>query len=196
MIPHQEIIEYRFMRKGIRFYTWSASGDKRSSMNKLHFVTLVVILLSSCAAPNVALRPEAMKVVVGKNDPTDIFSEVGPVSGYDGNGCGGFGHRGTYERAMIDIKNKASELGGDYVQLFTITEPHFRPGCFDNEYKLSGTAYKKVRETPSQTPIVKVNTDENQKSLSDKLRELLKLKEDGLLSEEEYQTQRNKILEQ
>jgi len=151
-------------------------------------------LFVSACAHNVALVPGAERVTVGKNDPTDNFSDVGQVTGFDGRGCGGFGYRGIYERAVLDIKNKAFQLGADYVQIFTITEPHYRPGCFDNLYKISGTAYKKVRKAPSPLPISTPGNAAQGKTLSEQLRELQQLRQEGLLSEEEYQNQRRKVL--
>jgi hypothetical protein len=54
----------------------------------------------------------------------------------------------------MDLKNRAYQLGADYVQIFTIREPYLSGDCFRNEYAITGTAYKKVRELPSLAPIV------------------------------------------
>ncbi|TRZ89904.1 MAG: hypothetical protein D4R88_04580 [Methanosarcinales archaeon] len=155
-------------------------------MNKVNFLLLVfsLFVLGGCAAPQVRLTAGAEVVRVAKADPPDNYEDIGPVSGFDGEGCGGFGYLGTYERAITNIKNRAYSLGADYVQIFTITEPHYRPNCFDNEYKLSGTAYKKVRDLPSPTPIINKSPNDN---ALEKLRTLKQMKDEGLITEQEYQ---------
>jgi len=156
--------------------------------------TILVISLSAllfgCAAPVVKMSNGATAVKVAKSDPPDNYSEIGPITAIDGKGCGGFGYRGTYDRAVIRLKNKTYEMGGDYVQVFSLTEPHFRPGCFDNSYKINGTAFKKTGNAPSPLPI----TDTSKKSGADKLRELKKLLDENIITEQEYEAQKARIL--
>ncbi|MBI3378507.1 MAG: hypothetical protein HY035_08950 [Nitrospirae bacterium] len=162
--------------------------------NGIKFIFLLAtVFLSGCVTiPVVSLRPGAEAVKVGKADPLDNYQEVGPVSGYDGKGCGGFGYYGTYERAVTDIKNRAYEKGADYIQIFTITEPHLRGDCFDNLYKLSGTAYKKVRDMPSPTPIVNKPTGND--ALVEKMRFLKQLRDEGLITEKQFEEKRQQLL--
>lgn len=156
-------------------------------------VLSVLAAFTGCVSvPVITLTPGAEVVKVAKADPPDNYQEVGPVSGYDGTGCGGFGYLGTYERAVLDLKNRSYGMGGDYVQIFTITEPHFRPGCFDNQYKLSGTAYKKVRDMPSPTPIV--NKPSEGSAVLEKLRLLKQMLDEGLITEQQYQEKRQQLL--
>ena len=157
------------------------------------FLSAVVLGLSSCASPPIVLDAGAGAVKVAKSDPADNFEEVGPVSGFHGNGCGGFGYLGTYEGAVTDIKNNAHRLQANYVQIFTITEPHFRPGCFDNLYKLSGTAYRQVRDMPSPTPTIELK---KKQSTAEKLAELQNLRSQNLISAEEYEKLRQEVLSQ
>jgi len=160
---------------------------------KKYILLVCIALLSGCAtAPVVSLRPGAEIVKVAKADPPDNYEEVGPVSGYDGKGCGGFGYYGTYERAVTDIKNRAHSKGADYVQIFTITEPHLRGDCFDNLYKLSGTAYRKVRDLPSPTPIV--NKPVGNDVLVEKMRLLKQLRDEGLITEKQYEEKQRQLL--
>jgi len=140
----------------------------------------------------VSLKPGAEIVKVAKADPPDNYEEIGPVSGYDGKGCGGFGYYGTYERAVTDIKNRTHSKGADYVQIFTITEPHLRGDCFDNLYKLSGTAYRKVRDLPSPTPIV--NKPVGNDVLVEKMRLLKQLLNKGLITEKQYEEKQRQLL--
>lgn len=137
------------------------------------------------------LRPEASYVQVAKSDPGDNYEMIGPVSGLDGEGCGGFGYRGSYERATTNLRNNTYNMGGNYAQIISLTEPHLRGSCFDNTFAIRATVYKKVRNQPSATPIV----DISEEKMTKKLRELKKLLEDGVLSKEEHEEQKFKLLE-
>lgn len=152
----------------------------------------MLLILSGCVtAPVRTLSPEAQKVTVAKSDPSDNYEIVGPVSGFDGKGCGAYGYRGSYERATTNLRNRTSKMGGDYAQLVSMTEPHLRGDCFDNQFVIRATAYKKVRNQPSPTPIVETGDE----TFTKKLRELKALLDDGILTHEEYSTQKSKLLE-
>jgi hypothetical protein len=167
-------------------------------MQKKIFVAiffLCLVLLFGCHKRRLAPPvPGAEKVTIGKGDPADNYADIGPVSGAHGKGCGGFGTTGTYEGAIRNLKDNAARMGADYVQIFTINQPHLSGNCFDNLYSISGTAFKKIREQPSPTQIS--TPEKAERNLSDKLREFKKLKEDGLISEKEYIELRKKALNQ
>ena len=161
---------------------------------KIKIASLFSLLLSvaGCAtAPPMQLTPGASSVLVAKSDPGDNYEIVGPVSGFDGEGCGGFGYMGSYERATTSLRNRTFDMGGNYAQLISLAEPHLRGDCFNNQYVIRATAYKKVRSQPSPTPIV----DSSEEKLTKKLRELKKLLDDGILTKEEYEHQKSKLLE-
>lgn len=164
-------------------------------IKKLAFLGFVI--LSGCATtttppPPVSLAPGAVVVVVAKSDPGDNFEIIGPVSGSDGFGCGMLtGFHGSFERATTILRNKVFAMGGTYAQIVAITEPHSNVDCYDNEFSIRATAYKKVRDMPSPTPIL--NTGEE--VMTKKLRELKKLMDDGVLSSKEYEIQKAKLLE-
>lgn len=157
-----------------------------------HLLAIGLFLFSVGCAPVVSLIPGAESVKVAKSDPPDNYQEVGPISAYDGRGCGAFGYKGTYERTVISMKNLAYSMGGDYIQIFTITEPHLRGDCFDNVYKLSGTVYKKIREFPSPTPIR--NSPAENEILLEKLRLLKQLRDEGLITEKQYEEKQQQLL--
>lgn len=160
-------------------------------MNNRNVIIIVFsAFLFGCSAPPVKMSDGGMTVKVGKSDPTDNYTEIGPVTAIDGKGCGGFGYKGTYDRAVIQLKNKTYEIGGDYVQIFTIREPYPSPGCFVNEYKINGTAFKKTSNSPSPVPI----KDASKKSGAQKLRELKKLLDEKIITQQEYDSQKVKIL--
>lgn len=159
-------------------------------MNAQTLITLAAVFLGGCAAPAVMLHEDGRAVKVGKSDPADNYSEIGPITAIDGSGCGAYGYRGTYDRAVAILKNKAAQQDGNYVQIFTLTEPHFRPGCFDNVYKINGTLFKKISDSPSPVPIIETKGASD----TEKLRDLKSLLDEGIITEEEFQEQKANIL--
>jgi len=156
------------------------------------YVLGFVLLASGCAtAPPMQLTSGAENVLVAKSDPGDNYEIIGPVSGSDGQGCGGFGYLGLYERATTSLRNRTYDMDGDYAQIISLTEPHLRGDCFDNEYVIRATAYKKVRNQPSPVPII----ESGEETLTKKLRELKSLLDDGILTQKEYEAQKTKLLE-
>ena len=107
-------------------------------------VTVIPILLTGCVATVQSVTQLGGLVEVGKGPRDAKYFEIGPISASSGNGCGGYGLRGTYEAAFVNLKNKAGELGANYVWIQKTIEPHLAPGgiCFDNEYIIEGIAYK------------------------------------------------------
>jgi S1-C subfamily serine protease len=105
-------------------------------------ILLLVMLVVGCATTPAVLSPGASDVRMGKADPPINAKELGPVKGSNGAGCGLYGYRGTYERAYIQLKNAAPALGANYVQIYTISEPHLSGDCFVNVFSISGMAYR------------------------------------------------------
>jgi len=148
--------------------------------------------MAGCAItrPIQLLTPGAENVSVEKDFPGENYKVIGPVSGMDGSQCGLRGYRGSYEGALTSLKNKTYEMGGDYAQITTLSEPHWVGDCFNNEYVIIATAYKKVRDKPSPTP----GAESGEEKLTKQLRELKKLLDEGILSKEEYEEQKARLL--
>lgn len=155
-------------------------------------IALLSFFTAGCATIPITLNPGAEAVKVGKSDATDNYEEIGPVTAVHGNGCGYLGTRGTYDGAVLLLKNKAHALGSNYVQIFTLKEPYGAQDCFVNEYVISGTAYRRTRESPSPLPIVEKG---NNRSTSEKLTELQSLLSKKLISDQEYQRLRDEVLQ-
>ena len=81
-------------------------------------------------------------VTTGKADPPFGTPQIGPIEGSNGSGCGAFGTVGTFEGAMIDLKNRAAAMGANYVQIFTFTEPHHGGGCYVDAFVIRGLAFR------------------------------------------------------
>jgi len=87
----------------------------------------MVMMVSSCS---VILSDSARAISVMKADPPSNCVEVGSMVGYGG----GMFQKGNWlDNSKIDLKNKAAELGANYIRLETINE-YYRT--------TSGTAYK------------------------------------------------------
>jgi len=108
---------------------------------------LAVCLLSftvGCVTTAPPVSEKGTQVEIGEEVPDQRFSEIGPIKVHSGNGCGGYGLRGTYEASLNLLKNRAAEMGAQYIRVQKTIEPHIdQTGfCFDNEYVIEGTAYK------------------------------------------------------
>lgn len=158
-------------------------------MIKLFAIFFISCVLSACVSPKVMLQSSASMVKVGKSDPSNNYKEIGHISATDGGGCGGLGFKGTHENAINILKNKAANKGGDYVQIFTITQPHFSPGCFSNEYTIQATLFKKISDEPISVSVV--NNDEKPYK---KLKILKELLDNGVLTQSEFDEEKFKIL--
>lgn len=117
----------------------------------MRYVLLSSLLFSfvACSSKSITLNPEASQVKVLKEDPPPSAVDMGPISGLSGSGCGYIGTEGTYEKTIIDIKNKAYQRGADYVQIMTIDVPHLHGSCFNNEYRINGNSYKVKTKAPA-----------------------------------------------
>lgn len=90
--------------------------------------------------------PGSDGIRVGKSDPPEGYRQVANVTVSDGSGCGGFGRfagtLGTFDHAMIKLKNEGVKAGADYIQMLTITEPHMESLCLRGDYTISAIAFQ------------------------------------------------------
>lgn len=89
-------------------------------MNQNHLIASILsVALAGCSS--IPLEPEAQKIIVSPNQVPNGCKYLGQVVGNQGNFfSGGYtSNKNLEEGAMHDIKNKASKLGANYVQLIT-----------------------------------------------------------------------------
>ncbi len=81
--------------------------------------TLLLASLIGCSA--IQLRPEAARVIVSRNAAPKGCKFIASVTGSQGDFFrGGYtSNKNLAEGAMNDLKNQASDLGANYVQLET-----------------------------------------------------------------------------
>jgi hypothetical protein len=103
--------------------------------------SLAWILCACRAAQAVPLTPEGQAVEVDKLSPSGSARNLGPVDVSHGGGCGAFAVKGTYEGAVAELRNRAAELGGNFAQIQTVTEPHDDSGCTTGGYAIRGIVF-------------------------------------------------------
>jgi len=92
---------------------------------------------------------EAGRVVrTGTAEPGAGYLQLEPVSGSHGRGCGRMGLSGTYEGALVALRNAAAEQHADYVRIDRDEPPHHTPDCFVNTYTLAGVAFRQSADAP------------------------------------------------
>ncbi len=97
---------------------------------------------TSCNPETVALSPRGAEVRVGKADPPVGARELGPIEVTHGGGCSAMSPTGTYEGALVLLRNEAGRRGATYVEIVTITEPHQEPRCNEQGYTIRGLAFR------------------------------------------------------
>lgn len=142
---------------------------------------------------------EKKELTIAQSQPPAHFTEIGMIRVRVGKGCDGKGYMGTYPLAIKELKKQADRNDADYAQIIRIIEPQQKPGCYDMSYTMRAKLFRNDEGTlraqqrraqanlPPATP---------QKSPTDKLRELKSLLDDGIISQSDYDEQKQKILSQ
>jgi hypothetical protein len=122
--------------------------DGRITVRAALFLSLALGLGCATAQPPPALAEGAAQIRTGKGDPDPGMEEIGPIEVWDGKRCGHFGKQGSFKDVMIRLKNRAAQMQADYVQIFTITEPHpVNSTCFDDRFIIRGVAFRNGQAT-------------------------------------------------
>lgn len=155
-------------------------------------IWIAFIILSGCAAKKpVPPAPGAETVRVGTSHPGASFSEVGSVSGVDGEGCGKSGSLGSREGAVASLMKNAFALGGTHVQVFAVFEPRQMGDCFVNIYRISGTAYREARA--ASLPL-RAAPQPPGGDVVQALRDLQKLRDEGAITQPEFEKLKARII--
>ena len=85
-------------------------------MERFILLAAAILLASGCATPP-RLQEGADMVQIAKSDPPQGSVYLQEISAIDGEGCGGFGYKGSYANAVIRLRNEALKIGSDYVQI-------------------------------------------------------------------------------
>lgn len=112
---------------------------------------VLVMAAAGCTAGKVATLPDTSRVRVGSQPPSGPNEQLGAITAKHGGGCGLYGARGSYEGAFTLLRNKAAELGADYVQILRVTEPRMEGICLSQAFVIDGMAYR-IIQGPSVSP--------------------------------------------
>jgi len=112
-------------------------------VKKIVFVLSLTFVLSACTASSVKMHPGSENVQIGTAAPEAGYSMLGPISAKHGGGCGLYGAEGDFAGAMNILRNKAAEMGADYVQIIRQQGEHMSGLCLDRAYDIDGLAFKK-----------------------------------------------------
>lgn len=112
-------------------------------------IILAAAALTGCAGKPPTLHEGADQVQVAKNDPPAGSVYLQEISAQDGEGCGGFGYKGSYPNAVTRLRNEALRVGADFVQIINLDTPNLEYGCYDNTYRIDATAYRTANAPPS-----------------------------------------------
>lgn len=90
-------------------------------MKKIGIFVIAFLALALNACASIEVSPQAARVITSPNAPPKGCKYLGQVVGNQGNFfTGGFtSNRNLEEGAMNDLKNRAANLGANYVQLIT-----------------------------------------------------------------------------
>jgi len=88
-------------------------------MKKLFIISVMTAVISGCAS--IPMDPQAARIIASPNKAPKGCKYLGQVVGNQGNFfTGGYtSNRNLEEGAMNDLRNKASKLGANYIQLVT-----------------------------------------------------------------------------
>lgn len=88
-------------------------------MKKLLCISALTLMVSGCAS--IPMDPQAARIIAAPDPAPKGCKYLGQVVGNQGNFfTGGYtSNRNLEEGAMNDLKNKASKLGANYIQLIT-----------------------------------------------------------------------------
>lgn len=139
------------------------------------------------------MTPGGEKVRTGKAPPHNGCRELGIVMG-SGGGGGYTSSEHKMESAQNEIRNRAAEIGGDFVAFDTANSDLVG-------FTLSGRAFDCSAGPPPQTPVpvvVQTSGAEAERpvaSVEDRLRSLDDLHQKGLITEDERNRRREEILQ-
>ena len=114
------------------------------------WAVVAVAALAACAAPqSPALSPAATSVTVGNTRPP-WAAKLGPIDVKDGWGCGAYGSHGSYDAAVVALRNRTADMGGDYAEILSVIKPVANGFCgAESEWTIHAMAYKTTAVDPA-----------------------------------------------
>lgn len=105
-------------------------------------VLAAALVLACRPRPAVSDAPDRSdEIEAQKADAPPGSHAIANVEAIDGGGCGMLGVIGNYAGALRAVKNKAIDMGANYVKIVEVIEPHNVAGCYDKAFTIRGVAY-------------------------------------------------------
>jgi hypothetical protein len=102
----------------------------------------VIALAAGCEVTPPPLTPQARAVQVLKADPPEGSTDLGPITAYDGFGCGALVSDGTYEGAVANLRRQAAAKGANYAEIVGIVPPHEKEGCENSSFTIHAHLFR------------------------------------------------------
>lgn len=113
----------------------------------LALASVVMVMSTACATSKpIELVPGAKDVKIYSSDPPENLKVIDEVIVSDGNGCGAYGTRGTFDNARLKLRNRVVKIGGTAARIDVVTQPYNDGSCLHNEYTLRATVYGDGRD--------------------------------------------------
>jgi hypothetical protein len=168
--------------------------------------------MSSSQAERTAVDPDTVQLTT--EHPGTGYRRMSQMTGYAEGECQGPRAERSLSQARSDLRERAAASGADYVRVLGVGPLANRGGCQDDTYRVSGVPYVKTDDTPSSDGGPSDDADTSSEAASssstpekrsepaadsstaDKLAEIEALREKGLISEQEYQRLRERVLDE
>jgi len=112
---------------------------------------LVAVAFAACAPGGRITALKGAADVRTRRTPPPHGKNLGPITVVHGNGCSPVGQRGTAQGVETLLRNKAVQLGANYVQITKMKLPGSGGVCSSDEYVVEGIAF---RVDPNDTNLV------------------------------------------
>lgn len=140
-------------------------------------------------------------------DPGTGFERMGTKTGFADGNCQGPRADATRSSALDSLRERASASGADYVKVVGSGPMDERGMCANDVFRVSGVTYGRAASSEEGAPEAEPDTggasaartatpEGASESTADKLEELENLREEDLISDDEYERLREQVLDE
>ncbi|MFO8008487.1 MAG: SHOCT domain-containing protein [Candidatus Brocadiia bacterium] len=145
-------------------------------------------------------------VELASEGPGSGFERTGTKTGFADGNCQGPRADAAREAALTSLRERASASGADYVKVVGSGPMEERGMCANDVFRVSGVTYKRAESgeeaSEAEADAGAASADEptapegTSESTADKLEELENLREEGLITDDEYERLREQVLDE
>ena len=144
---------------------------------------------------------------LAREDPGPGFERMGTKTGFADGNCQGPRADTTRSSALDSLRERATASGADYVKVVGSGPMDERGMCANDVFRVSGVTYGRAASSEEGAPEAEPDTggasaggtttpEGASESTADKLEELENLREEGLISDDEYERLREQVLDE